>query len=233
MIYYYDLHIHTVLSPCADVLMTPNNIFNMANLKGLNIIAITDHNSAKQLAICHEISQSYDLLFIPGIEISLKEGFHVLCYFKTLEDALSFGVFLEEYIDKSPYDSNYYGEQHLTDINDEIIDVYPYLLSKNTNLNFESLINHLKKYEHILIYAHIDRASHSGINYIHNNPLSGVELTIRDNEQFIAMHQLDHFKILRNSDAHQLTDLLERTKLNQIDLNQLNIESFFAFFNHG
>jgi len=58
MKFFYDLHIHSVLSPCADRLMTPNNIFNMANLKGLNIIAVTDHNSMKQLPVLSEIAES-------------------------------------------------------------------------------------------------------------------------------------------------------------------------------
>ena len=74
MIYHYDLHIHSVLSACADDLMTPNNIFNMANLKGLDIISVTDHNSLKQLQICQEISESYDMLFIPGVEITCSPG---------------------------------------------------------------------------------------------------------------------------------------------------------------
>ena len=133
MIYYYDLHIHSVLSACADDLMTPNNIFNMANLKGLNIISVTDHNSLKQLSICQEISESYDMLFIPGVEISTNEGFHILCYFKKIEDALEFDHKIEQLIEKTTYDVQYYGEQQIVDINDEVIDLYPYLLSPNTN----------------------------------------------------------------------------------------------------
>ena len=74
MKYYYDLHIHTCLSPCGDVLMTPNNILNMAYLKGLNIIAITDHNSTLQLSSIMELSQSYDMLVIPGVEVATSEG---------------------------------------------------------------------------------------------------------------------------------------------------------------
>ena len=44
---HYDLHIHSCLSPCADDSMTPHNICNMAKIKGLDLIAVTDHNSMR------------------------------------------------------------------------------------------------------------------------------------------------------------------------------------------
>ena len=39
---YYDFHIHSCLSPCGDDDNTPNNIVNMALIKGLNAIALSD-----------------------------------------------------------------------------------------------------------------------------------------------------------------------------------------------
>lgn len=74
MKYYYDLHIHSALSPCADILMSPNNILNMAYLKELNIIAITDHNSCLQLNVFEELKDSYEMLIIPGVEVEVKEN---------------------------------------------------------------------------------------------------------------------------------------------------------------
>ena len=47
-----DLHIHSCISPCADMSMTPNNVVNMAYLKGLDVIAVADHNSARNLPAC-------------------------------------------------------------------------------------------------------------------------------------------------------------------------------------
>ena len=109
MKYYYDLHIHTCLSPCGDVLMTPNNILNMAYLKGLNIIAITDHNSTLQLSSIMELSQSYDMLVIPGVEVATSEGYHVVCLFRTLNDATSFQTILDHFLNKTTYDKEIYG----------------------------------------------------------------------------------------------------------------------------
>jgi PHP family Zn ribbon phosphoesterase len=233
MKYYYDLHIHSVLSACADVLMTPNNIFNMANLKGLNIISVTDHNSLKQLKTLYEISNSYDMLFIPGVEISTKEGFHILSYFKNINDALNFDVLLENYVDKQRYDQEKYGVQQITDIHDEIIDEYPFLLSKNLNLSLNDLVNLLKNTDHILVYAHIDRKSNSGIKVVHQIKLDAIELTKNYHQTFLKDHNLNHFKNLINSDAHQLTDILEKNEFNQIELDSLTIEAFFKYFKNG
>ncbi len=233
MKYYYDLHIHSVLSPCADTLMTPNNIFNMASLKGLNIIAVTDHNSLKQLSVCEELSNSYDMLFIPGVEVSLLEGYHVLCYFMKIKDALQFDRILENYIEKTKYDASTYGEQEIVNIHDEVIAKYPYHLSSPTKLTLNHLKEVLNPYPHLLFYAHLDRPSYSGLSHIIADPLDGIELTVHATQDFINHHHLNPFHIIYNSDAHQITDILEKGNLNQVNLESLTIEAFFTYFKHG
>lgn len=224
MRYSYDLHIHSVLSPCADVLMTPNNIFNMASLKGLDIIAVTDHNSTKQLSICYELSQSYDMLFIPGVEITVKEDFDVLCYFKTIKDALVFDKILESYMEKNKFDKNIMGNQEIMNIHDEVVSEYPYLLINPLNLSIKDLLEILKDFEHILVYAHIDRTHRSGINYINKYPLDGVEYKDIDNNKKDKI-------VLKNSDAHQIIDILEKGDNEGMKLEDLSIDSFFRYFN--
>jgi 3',5'-nucleoside bisphosphate phosphatase len=233
MIYYYDLHIHSVLSPDADTLMTPNNIFNMAYLKGLDIISVTDHNSLKQLPILYEISKSYDMLFIPGVEISVKEGFHLLCYFKHIEDALSFDALLDTCNHKQRYDEKTLGRSEITDIHDDVIDLYPYDLTLSLTLSLKQLILILKDYDHILVYAHVNRKKHSGLKYIHKCPLDGIELTKNVDPKFIEENQIENQVIIYNSDAHQIIDISEREKMNQMELDSLTIESFFRFFKNG
>src|SRR5574344_1061574 len=100
-IFYYDLHIHTVLSACADVLQTPNNILNMCMLKGLNVISICDHNSSKQYEAIDKIKESFDFLVIYGMEITVKEGFHVLAYFEDYDDIMALDAIIDDSLDKS------------------------------------------------------------------------------------------------------------------------------------
>jgi 3',5'-nucleoside bisphosphate phosphatase len=233
MTYYYDLHIHSVLSPCADELMTPNNIFNMAHLKGLHIISVTDHNTLKQIKVCQEISESYDMLFIPGVEIAVKEGVHILCYFKHIEDALSYDTYLETFIHKQGYDKCIYKDQEMMDIYDEVISIYPFDLSPLLDLTIEQLILSLSSYEHILVYAHADRKKHGAMPYVEQRPLDGVEFTKHVPTEILSKAEASGQKILFNSDAHTITEILECTKQNKIELESLTIDAFFAYFNHG
>lgn len=233
MKFYYDLHIHSVLSPCADRLMTPNNIFNMANLKGINIIAVTDHNSMKQLPICHEISESYDMLFIPGVEITLKDNTHILCYFRQMKDAITFDSYLETCIHKRAYDKEKYGFQEITDVHDEVIDSIDYHLTDPTHLSLLQLLDALKDIHHILVYAHVDKEVNSGLKYIHHIPLDAIELSKNHSKDFITNHHLETYKLLMNSDAHQIIDINECTDHNIIELESLTIDAFFEYFGHG
>jgi len=233
MIYYYDLHIHTVLSPCADDLMTPHNIFNMAKLKGLDIIAITDHNSLKQIKVCKEISDSYDILFIPGCEVSVKEGCHILVYFKSVEDALKFDTYLETFIHKQGYDKSLYKDQEITNIYDEVIDIYPFDLSPFVDLSIDELVLSLSSYDHILVYAHADRKKHGAMSYMKQKPLDGIEFSMHVNPNVLLEHEVASQIIFYNSDAHTITEMLERTEKNKIELESLSIEAFFSFVKHG
>ncbi len=233
MIYYYDLHIHSVLSPDADVLMTPNNIFNMAYLKRLDIISVTDHNSCKQLQMMDELSKSYDLLFIPGIELSLKEDFHVLIYFKHVNDANKFDHLIDQWRDKTRYDDDLVHGQSITDINDEVIDYYPYDLSKNLSLSLNDLHQLLKPFHHILVFAHVNRTKHSGIDYLGKTHVDAIELSKQAKDSFIHDHKLDKYKILYNSDAHEIVDINEKIDKNKLELESLTIDAFFNFFKHG
>lgn len=230
---FYDLHIHSVLSPCSDILMTPNNLLNMSNLKGLDIIAITDHNSLKQLKIIDEISKSYQILLIYGVEICLKNESHVLCYFKTLEDAMRFDSILEDYLIKEPYDVGKLGEQIITDNEDSSIAVIPYYLNKPLNLTMDSLIGILEPFEHLRFFAHIDRDQNSGLQDVNKYVMNGIECTKNVKKDFLKQYHLEDQVILYNSDAHQLTEIQERDAKNAIHLPKCSMDAFFGYFKRG
>ena len=85
MKYYYDLHMHSCLSPCGDMDMTPNNIVGMSKLLGLNIIALTDHNSVLNCEAVIKLAKENDILAIAGMELTTMEEIHVVCLFPTFE----------------------------------------------------------------------------------------------------------------------------------------------------
>lgn len=233
MRYHYDLHIHSVLSGCADLLMTPNNIINMANLKGLSIISITDHNSLKQLPIVDEVIQSYDMVLVYGVEVSIEDESHVLCYFKTIEDALSFDKQIRPYIVEKPVNLSMYNQQVITDIEDLEKEVIPYFLGGGLSLDMSTLINILETYDHLRFLAHVDRDRNSGYHYINQYFFHGVELSKNAKEDFIKEIKSKNLFVLYNSDAHQLTEINEVQSTNSIELDELSIHAFFKAVRNG
>ena len=88
--YYYDFHIHSCLSPCGDDDMTPANIAGAATLAGLQIVALTDHNTAKNCPAFFKAAKHYGIIAIAGMELTTLEDIHVVCLFEKLDQALSF-----------------------------------------------------------------------------------------------------------------------------------------------
>ena len=223
MKYYYDLHIHTCLSPCGDVLMTPNNILNMAYLKGLNIIAITDHNSTLQLSSIMELSESYDMLVIPGVEVATSEGYHVVCLFRTLNDATSFQTILDHFLNKTTYDKEIYGYQQILDVNDEVISELDYYLIPNTSFNVDNLNRVVKKLKGVMILAHPHKYKNNDVSDEFISKFDAFEKHLKDENHLYNTVK----KTFVNSDAHQITDILEPTS--SIELDELTIEAFFDY----
>ena len=228
MKYPYDLHIHSVLSPCADILMTPNNILNMAMLKGLKIIAVTDHNSTLQLLMLSELAKSYDFLFIPGVEITTRENHHILVYFRNIDDAVKFESILNQY--RLPL-VHPYGLASLTDVEDLVIETLPDISSEALNISYAELVSRLIPYQHILILAHVDRPNQTILEHLHQYQFDGIELTDCDNLNLLQ-GGLSQFTILYNSDAHDLLSISEPTLHNTIELESLSIDAFFRYFHH-
>ena len=133
-----DLHIHSCLSPCGDELMTPNNIVNMAALKGLDVIAVSDHNSALNLPAVASVAQQADICLIPAIEFNTREEVHVLGYFPTVEAALEISSAVRPLLalDNKP---DFFGEQKVLNDQDEEIGIEQKLLIQALDLPIDQL----------------------------------------------------------------------------------------------
>ena len=90
----YDLHIHSCLSPCGDDDMTPGNIVGMSAIKGLDVIAVTDHNSCRNCPAVLKLAEQYGVLAIPGMELTTAEEVHAVCLFSELSAAMEFDRFV-------------------------------------------------------------------------------------------------------------------------------------------
>ena len=109
MNFFADLHIHSCLSPCASDDMTPANICGMAVVKGLEMIAVTDHNTARNLPYVQKCADAYGLLLIPGMEITTREEVHLLGYFPDVPTAVAFGEALRGHMPRGRNKPAYFG----------------------------------------------------------------------------------------------------------------------------
>ena len=126
--YYYDFHIHSCLSPCADDDMTPNNIAGTAVLAGLEAVALTDHNSSKNCPAFFEAAKKYGLIPIAGMELTTAEDIHIVCLFPELDGAMKFDAYVSKHRMKIPNRTDIFGEQLIMNGEDEIIGREDYFL---------------------------------------------------------------------------------------------------------
>ena len=117
---YYDLHIHSCLSPCGDDDMTPANLVGMAAVKGLDVIALTDHNSCRNCAAAMRHGEICGVTVIPGMELTTSEEVHVVCLFPSLENAMSFDQFVYERILPIQNRPDIFGRQQILDEQDQV-----------------------------------------------------------------------------------------------------------------
>src|SRR5665647_3180671 len=116
-----DMHIHTVLSPCGDLEMTPQNIVDAALKKGMSMIAITDHNSTRMCRIISEYAATKGLAVIAGAEVNTSEEVHCLAYFGNWEQVVLFQIFLDEHLLDLQNKPSIFGDQVVVDIDENIL----------------------------------------------------------------------------------------------------------------
>ena len=221
MKFYYDLHIHSILSPCGDDDNTPNNIAGMANLCGLNIVALTDHNSAKNCPAFFEAARKYGIIPVAGMELTTSEDIHVVCLFEQLADALAFDKYVEENRLKIKNRPEIFGRQVIMDGMDEQTGEVDDLLINASNISADNVCEIVCKFGGVCYPAHIDRDANGIIAILGTLPDCGFgyyELHDKSRLNYYA----DRFSIpddrfIISSDAHRLTDLQDGT--NYLELN--------------
>lgn len=211
----YDLHIHSALSPCGDEDMTPNNIANMAYLKGLDVIAVTDHNSCRNVSAVQKCGANAGVTVIPGMEVETSEEVHMVCLFKALDDAYEMEDYVTAHLPVIKNKPEIFGRQLVMDENDQITDIRENLLITATTLSVYDVFDAAKRIGAAVFPAHIDKQSYSIISNLGFIPpeLKFKLAEIKDKskkDEIVQKHRLENVKILHNSDAHYLENIAER-----------------------
>lgn len=211
---WYDFHIHSCLSPCADDDMTPNNVCGMAALKQLDAIALTDHNSARNLRAFSMAAKEYGLLFVPGIEICTKEEVHLLGYFPTVEAAEEAGEICTAHLPAKKNIPDFFGNQLLMDHEDKVVGTDSSLLIGAVSLDLSQVCAMVRSFGGVPVPAHIFRRN--GImEMLGFIPPSEGFRTVEKKPGDAAI--TGDYRFLSSSDAHRLGDISEQTAFIETD----------------
>ncbi len=211
--YKADLHIHSVLSPCGGLEMSPSSL--VRRIKELNIewIAITDHNSLANCQAYAELAEQNGIAFTYGTEIQTAEEIHLLAYFDDRTRAMNFDKLLYAALPEIENDADFFGDQVVIDADENIVRVEQKALSNSVIWSLEEAVENVSTYAGICVPAHIDAAVNSILGQLGflpdfpDFPLLGITsgLILED---YLRQHpDLTGRSFLRASDAHYLSDL--------------------------
>lgn len=195
--------------------MTPAMIAGMAKVIGLDVIALTDHNSCKNCSAIQKAANTYGIVCLPGMELTTTEEVHVLCYFQNLADAMDFDRYVSSHLPDIPNRPVLFGDQLICDEEDRIISQENRLLISATDIPFDAVYDLVTQYHGIMVPAHINKASTSLLGNLGFIPersrFSCVEIKNEADwpklqEQFPYLVSCNH---LCSSDAHDLNSIHE------------------------
>lgn len=212
-----DLHVHTLLSPCADIEMIPPFIVSHAQDLGVGAIAITDHNSAANVRAVVRAAQGTRVVVFPGMEVQTREEVHVLCLFDEVEQAEEWQEAVFAALPDLPNREEFFGAQYVVDAAGEYVRTEDRLLSTSTLLSIEQVVERVHELGGACLPAHVDRPSFSllgNLGFVPPGlPVDGLELSrVAVPQRLLALHpSLAGYGLIVNSDAHRLAEMGART----------------------
>lgn len=213
-----DLHMHSCLSPCGDELMTPNNIVGMCKLKGLDLIAVTDHNTAMHLPAIKKVADAMEIGLLPGMEITTAEEAHLLAYFRTVDEAVAFSEEIYPHLPDIPNRPDLFGPQTQLDEDDEPVREERKLLINALDISVNELAEMITSRGGLAVPAHINRGSNGILNALGFLP-PGVSFSALEVSKGLPLpHKgIPDLMQLHSSDAHCLENILEREEFLEMD----------------
>ncbi|MDA3938924.1 MAG: PHP domain-containing protein [Spirochaetia bacterium] len=236
-IYKADLHLHTILSPCGDYGMTPERIVAKSKEKGLDMIAITDHNSAGNFEAVRTAGEREGLTVIGGMEICSEEEVHLLGYFDRNEDLYNMEMIVQANL-PGINNPEAFGDQVFLDSNDKILGVSEKLLFGATSLSIDRIVDLVHLNGGMVVASHVDRESFSILSQLGFIPeglkLDGIEIinsemTV-DRENVGKPGYLYGYPYISCSDAHYIEDIGKR--MTEFSLLEPNVKELILAI-HG
>ncbi len=232
-----DLHIHSTLSPCGSLEMSPRAIVEKAKQLNLSAIAVTDHNAISNTPYVEKICNEYSIKFFYGIELQTEEEIHLLCLFENYSDISSF---YDEIYPLLPYVKNnpdYFGDQVIVDEDDNVLGFEEKLLLQSVKISSTSALKLVKKFGGIVIPAHIESPNFGLLTQLgfvpdefRNFPLE-ISYNVNENELFSTYPELKNYPLLSFSDAHYLKDIARAVTV--FDVDEVTLSSIIKCAREG
>ncbi|HSV77226.1 MAG TPA: PHP domain-containing protein [Bacteroidales bacterium] len=208
-----DLHVHTVLSPCGDLEMSPAKIVEVAARRGIDILGITDHNSTRQVPLICKLAKEVGIFVLMGAEVTTREEVHCLVFFEDLEKLSAFQEYLDRYLPDIPNDAKYFGYQVVVDELENIVDTENRLLISGLDQSLDQVRQQVYSLGGLFIPAHIDRMRFSLTSQLGFVPkgFAADAFEVSRNNTPEQMKQkfpwIASASFIRGSDAHTLEDI--------------------------
>ena len=212
-----DLHVHTVLSPCGDLDMSPSAIVYEAAMKRIDRLGITDHNSTRHAPLVKRLAAKKGIFVMCGAEVTTKEEIHCLTFFEMDESLKEFQQYLEKHIIRIKNNPKYFGYQVVVDEYDMVIEEVDTWLVSALDQTIDQVGEEVHRLGGLFIPAHIDRPSYSLISQLGFVPpglaadafeITGKTSKAKMVEQF---PYLEKYAFICSSDAHHPGQIGQRS----------------------
>lgn len=225
----YDLHVHSCLSPCGDDDMTPATIAGLAKINGLDICALTDHNTSKNCPAFVKACEFYGVIPMCGMELTTSEDVHMICLFDSLEAAMEFDSFVDKRQINYRNKPEIFGNQYIMDEDDNLIGEEAYLLINATTISIDEAYETVTSLGGACYPAHIDRDSNGIVAVLGTFPTEPgfTAFELNDSDNLVSVREnfpwIIPLSYLVCSDAHRITDMSEGVNMIELDCDGVTV----------
>lgn len=230
-----ELHVHTVLSPCAGVEMIPPLIVSEALDQKISLIAITDHNATANIQAVQKAALGTELIVLPGVELQTQEEVHSLCLFDQLEQIEEFQAWISARLPDMQNRPDFFGEQFVVDETGEFLRREDRLLLNSVDASLNEAFEKVSSLGGLFIPAHVNRQAFgllANLGFVPPDiPFPALEISrhITGDAATAAYPQLSKYPLIQNGDVHFLDGFLGST---YFDLQQPTISEIALALAH-
>jgi PHP family Zn ribbon phosphoesterase len=212
-----DLHVHTVLSPCAEVEMIPPLIVQRALEHQIDLMAITDHNASANVSAVQKAAAGTGLTVLPGMEVQSREDVHLLTLFETLDALEAWQTQVDKSLPDLPNRPDFFGEQFVVDETGEFVRSEPRLLSTSIRLSIDEIFERVHALGGIVIPAHVERTTYGLLPTLglisEKWRLLALEISCHTTPERVAVTfpAVQKYTLIQSGDVHHLDGFLGTT----------------------